>query len=113
MTFERWFGKSWGASCCELEAHAPTPVGRPCMHCREPILEGSQGLIHPVVHEVIGDKAAYSMEPVHLDCFLRTIRPHGRECPHCRGVEPRNHAPGCGMRGESGLCTCIPMPEGA
>lgn len=108
---ERWFGKSWGAACCEVEAHAPTPIGRPCMQCREPIVEGNQGLIRAVVHEVVDGKVAYSIEPVHLECFLRTIRPHGPECPHCRGLEPRLHDPEC-RRKETGLCTCIPMPEG-
>lgn len=109
---ERWFGKSWGAACCEVEAHAPTPIGRPCMQCREPIREGDQGLVHPYVrdwkHEPDGD-IRFTMEPVHLDCFLRTIRPHGPECPHCRGLEPRFHAAEC-QRSETGLCTCIPMP---
>lgn len=112
MTFDRWFGKSWGAACCEAEAHAPTPVGRPCMHCREPILEGSQGLIHPVVGERIGNMAAYSMEPTHLDCFLKTIRPHGPECPHCRGAERIDHDRDCAYRVSGDNCTCIPMPEG-
>lgn len=81
------------------------------MRCREPILEGDRGLIRPLAREVIGDQAAYSMEPMHLECFLQTILPHGPECPHCRGVEPRDHAPDCAMR-TTGLCDCQPMPEG-
>lgn len=108
---EKWFGKSWGAPCCDPNDHVPTPIGRPCMHCREPMVEGSQGLIRAVVHEVRGGKVHWTAEPSHVDCFLRTIRPHGPECPHCRGLAPRDHAPGCAMR-TTGLCDCQPMPEG-
>lgn len=107
---EKWFGDSWGAPCCEVEAHAPPPVGRPCMRCREPIKLGDQGLLHPHI-AMVGDVYTGSIEPTHLDCFLRSIRPHGPECPHCRGVEPHAHDPGCSMR-TTGLCDCQPMPEG-
>ena len=109
---ERWFGQSWGAACCDPADHAATPIGRPCTRCKEPILATDQGLIHPHLHWVEGGVGGYTLEPVHLACFLREIRPHGPECPHCRGVEPRDHDPAC-RRQETGLCSCIPMPEGA
>lgn len=105
----RWFGKSWGAACCEAEAHTETPVGVACSRCREPILEGQQGLVHPHIDMLESGAMRSMMKPVHLECFLRTIRPHGPECPHCRGLEPRFHAAEC-QRRETGLCTCIPMP---
>lgn len=108
---ERWFGQSWGATCCEPSAHVTTPVGQPCMRCREPIKLGDQGLVHPHVHEVIGGHVAYSMEPIHVACLVRSIRPHGPECPHCRGKEPDAHAPDC-QRTQTGICSCTPMPEG-
>lgn len=113
MKTHGWFGQSWGAPCCEPEDHVPTPIGRPCMRCREPIREGDQGLISPYVRdwkrEPDGD-IRVTIEPHHLDCWLKGILPHGPECPHCRGVEPRDHAPGCAMR-TTGLCDCQPMPE--
>lgn len=108
---ERWFGTSWRAPCCDPNGHVPTPVGQPCMHCREPIKLGDQGLIHTVVHEVREGQARFTREPTHLDCYLRTIRKHGPECPHCRGKNPSEHAPDC-RRNETGLCSCTPMPEG-
>lgn len=107
---EQWFGDSWGAPCCDPNDHVATPVGELCMHCREPIVLGSQGLIHSVVHAVEEGKVVWSREPTHVYCYLRTIRRHGPECPHCRGLEPREHAADCGSRGETGLCTCRPMP---
>jgi hypothetical protein len=104
----QWFGKSWGAPCCEEDEHVRTPVNEPCARCREPLREGDQGVTTLAYSERRGRHTI----AFHLDCFLGGILPHGPECPHCRGVEPRDHAPACGMRGESGLCTCIPMPEG-
>ena len=104
----RWFGDSWGAPCCEEDEHVPTPVGESCARCREMNRMGDQGIVSPLV--LVGGKLDVIAH--HLDCYLKGILPHGPECPHCRGVEPRNHAPDCGMRGESGLCTCSPMPEG-
>lgn len=107
MKTHGWFGQSCGAPCCEPEDHVPTPIGRPCLRCREPIREGDQGLISPL----ITFSGSFSIEPHHLDCWLKGILPHGPECPHCRGVEPRLHNPLC-QRNETGFCTCIPMPEG-
>lgn len=106
-----WFGQSWGAPCCEPEEHVPTPVGSPCLRCREPIREGDQGLVKPHIRDC-GGQWVGTIEPLHIECFLRSIRRHGPECPHCRGVEPRDHAPGCAMR-TTGLCDCQPMPAGA
>lgn len=109
---ERWFGASWGAPCCEAEAHAPTPVGRPCMRCKEPIREGDQGLIRAVALEVVAGTIRSAMMPMHLDCVLRSIRPHGPECPYCRGAERIDHDAECGYRVRGDLCSCRPMPAG-
>lgn len=111
MKTHGWFGQSWGAPCCDPEDHVPTPIGRPCLRCREPIREGDQGLVQPVVGAYAPSGYHYGFEPLHIDCFLKGILPHGPECPHCRGVEPRDHAEGCAMR-TTGLCDCQPMPEG-
>lgn len=107
----QWFGESWGAPCCKEDEHVPTPVGASCARCKEPIRIGDQGMISPLIEMVGG---IFTGRPIahHLDCFLKGILPHGPECPHCRGVDIDKHAPDCGARGESGLCTCQPMPEG-
>lgn len=109
----QWFGKSWGAPCCEAELHVATPVNVPCARCKEPIRPGDQGVAMPLVG-AISHRQAFSVEMLywHLDCFLGGILPHGPDCPHCRGLDIDKHAPDCGMRSEKGLCTCQPMPEG-
>lgn len=106
-----WFGKSWGAPCCEDEEHIPTPVGESCARCREPILASDSGISSPLVEGVDWTGVKWRLIHYHVGCFLKGIQPHGPECPHCRGLEPRDHAPGC-SRGETGLGDCRPMPEG-
>lgn len=103
----QWFGKSWGAPCCEEDEHVPTPLSARCVRCIEPILEGHQGIVTPLVSL----DGASTLVAYHLDCYLKGILPHGPECPHCRGVEPSKHSPDCAIR-TAGFCTCIPMPEG-
>lgn len=110
---EQWFGDSWGAPCCDPNDHAPTPVGQACMHCREPIKLGDQGLIHAVGHFNEERPLTWTMEPTHVDCYLRTIQQHGPECPHCRGAGAQiDHDRECAYRVSGGNCTCRPMPGG-
>ena len=106
----QWFGKSWGAPCCEEDEHVPTPLWAACLRCKEPIREGDQGIVTPLV-SMIGDVYTGTTCAYHLDCWTKHLLPHGPDCPHCRGVEPRAHHPGCAMR-TTGLCDCQPMPEG-
>lgn len=102
----QWFGKSWGAPCCEAELHVETPVGFTCGRCLELILDGDQGFVMP--HVRLDGKPAVMAK--HLDCFLQSILPHGKDCPHCRGVDIDKHAPDCTMK-TTGLCSCQPMPS--
>lgn len=107
MKTHGWFGQSWGAPCCEPEDHVPTPIGRPCLRCREPIREGDQGLVQPLL--ALGE---VSIEPLHIECFLRSVRPHGPECPYCRGAERIDHDAECAYRKAGGVCSCREMPSG-
>jgi hypothetical protein len=100
-----WFGKSWGAPCCEEDQHVVTPIGEPCARCREPIRAGDQGLISPLAKlDGARDVIAH-----HLDCYLKGILPHGPECPHCRGAERIDHDKGCAYRERGENCTCMPL----
>ena len=56
-----WFGKSWGAPICVEDDHIDIPIGKPCYHCDEIIVDGDQG---------ITDMQGYSW---HLECHLRGI----------------------------------------
>lgn len=69
------FGKPWDAPAAEDATLAETPVGQPCMDCREAIVEGDRGLMMPIV-----GVAGSSVQPMHLECLLRQITPHPDGC---------------------------------
>lgn len=106
----QWFGKSWGAPCCEPKDHAATPAWVQCHRCKEVIMPDDQGLITPLA-TAPGNALAPTMLAEHIDCFLWHINPHGPECPHCRGLEIDEHPRTCTMWA-GGLCNCQPMPAG-
>jgi hypothetical protein len=55
----QWFGPSWPSGICDECPQVHTPVGQPCSHCDEPIVNGDSGIV-------------YSNGPVaHRNCFLR------------------------------------------
>lgn len=103
----KWFGKSWGAPCCDPEDHVPTPVRETCLHCLELILVGDQGITAPLV---LGPDRVV-MSAAHLDCFLKRVLPHGPECPHCRGRARKDHALRCNQRQTGGDCNCIALED--
>ncbi len=103
-----WFGKSWGAPCCEDDEHFATPVRQPCMHCGEIILMGDQGMLMPVINP---DEQSASILASHLDCFLKRVLPHTRECPHCRGKARDEHATHCEHRVSGGDCNCVALED--
>lgn len=102
-----WFGKSWGAPCCDPEDHVATPIGKSCLHCGELILAGHHGFTMPLVHL---DGSA-TVEVSHYECFMRRILPHGRECPHCRGKARSEHALRCNHRQTGGDCNCVALED--
>jgi hypothetical protein len=97
----QWFGKSWGAPCCEEDEHVPVPVNELCARCRELILEGDQGVVMPFVE--LGREGTLAF---HLDCYLKGLLPHGPECPRCRGAERIDHDRECAYRVSGGNCSC-------
>lgn len=63
-----WFGPSWGAAVCEPERHKPTPIGELCLDCREPFVNGDQGLTIPGVHDGV-----FGLRSIHIACFLNEL----------------------------------------
>ena len=102
----KWFGASWGAPCCEAADHAPTPIREMCLWCDEMIKFGDQGLIMPSV----GRDGLCQTRGMHLDCYLKRVLPHTRECTHCRGKSPEEHADFCNSR-KGEMCNCISLEE--
>lgn len=52
-----------------------TPVGQRCLHCEEPIEPGDRGLMMGVVDDLVGQHVA-TVQPVHLECDLRSTLSH-------------------------------------
>lgn len=61
-----WFGKKSFSRACEESRQVPIPVGKPCLHCEEPITIDDFGYITPVVEE-----SGVRLVPYHYACFLR------------------------------------------
>lgn len=73
----------WNA---ELGPPVPTPIGEPCIRCKEPIAIEDSGVIMPLVDE---DGARAVAE--HRECFLRAIF---GSVGHQRGLCICNGGPG-------------------
>lgn len=101
-----WFGKSWGAPVCDPESRAPTPVGSKCMRCEELIATDDQGVTLPYV-----GNPGVTLAHWHLDCYLKTILPHGPDCKHCRGKEREEHHHRCAYRQVGGECNCVAIED--
>jgi hypothetical protein len=97
-----WFGKSWGAPVCDPEDHAETPVGSKCWRCKKDIAADDQGVTMPLV-----GVEGVTLIHAHLDCYVKTLLPHTRECKRCRGRERQTHAPSCEYRARGGECDCL------
>lgn len=64
----QWFGRSWGAPINAECARCATPVGEPCLHCGELIVDGDQGIVIPHCGNNTITRA-----PLHCDCHIRMI----------------------------------------
>ncbi len=56
-----------------LDSPYPTPVGQPCLWCKEPIQEGDKGVVMPNVSGIAIAEAKVSLEPTHYECLMRQI----------------------------------------
>lgn len=77
----RWFGKMYDAPMYFSTAETSTPVGIPCVHCDEVIVEGDDGVVLPgggisPVCDPFHDGRVFNEDGVpmcafHRSCFLR------------------------------------------
>lgn len=90
----QYFGDRWDAPMLDDAVQVATPVGEPCLYCREPIVAGEQGAM--VVHIYAAHAAA--IRPAHRECHLRAVlggiaHVQGR-CTCCGGqVDPDDGLP--------------------
>ncbi len=71
----RYFGQPRGAPFLADAQRVPTPVGQPCLECHEPIVEGDQGVVMPLLYEADGAPAC-RQAPEHRECMLLGVLGH-------------------------------------
>lgn len=85
----RWFGEPWPSTgqragiCDSEEYRVLTPVGKTCVGCEEPIVEGERGIVMAATEGVphafwttIAERNHASQRFVcaeHVDCFVRGV----------------------------------------
>ena len=98
-----YFGEKWDAPAWDDGVLVPTPVGERCALCEEPVEAGDSGVRNMTLREAkpgqeanvlmgSGTAAVWRSEPMHLECFLRSVRGsiahlEGR-CSRHGGAEP-------------------------
>lgn len=70
-TMTRFFGEPWDAPMVDDGNQVPTPVGEPCLHCGQAIVDGDQGFIMSVQS---ADGMAVVSQPAHWHCWLILAR---------------------------------------
>lgn len=71
-----YFGERWDAPLLDGRIHqVPTPVGDHCLYCTEPIEAGDRGLLRACIRDnaSLNGLTDGSVEPVHLECELRSV----------------------------------------
>lgn len=71
------FGKLWDAPVCDDATQTDTPVGTHCLRCDEPIVQGDQGFVWPMV---VGEIEDWTLTAMHRECFM------SETCGHTVGV---------------------------
>jgi len=65
------FGPPWDAPVYEDSEHVPTPVGRPCLDCGNPIKKRDQGYLIPFMR----GNGVVTIEAHHRLCFHQHVIP--------------------------------------
>lgn len=92
-----YFGERWDAPMLNPPdddspppVHCPTPVGEPCLFCKELIAMGDRGLI--VGASMITVPIHHGAAPIHIECeMLGTIGHIYAVCP-CTGFDTTSRA---------------------
>jgi hypothetical protein len=98
-----YFGDNWGSPRLDGDAqHVDTPIGRPCLQCREPIEPGDQGFIQQIMRPdaaVTGPPVPTVMpshtiteEAIHAECEALGIVGHQLGVCTCTGHDTTSRA---------------------
>lgn len=89
-----YFGEPWDVPAVDEGVQGPTPVGRRCIHCPDPIEDGDQGFMMGTVRLGKDGEPVGSLEPVHRECHLRSVTgsiAHLEGKCICHGVTGSDH----------------------
>lgn len=79
-----YFGYAWPAGVERVGVvEVPTPVGAPCLRCRQPMAEGDQGYVRAVLR----DEGEATDEPVHVECEALGLTGHAFGVCSCTGYD--------------------------
>lgn len=101
-----YFGPRWHAPILDDARHAPTPVGHPCLRCREPIADGDRGFVRAVWRrsgmpvdaatlanpEDLPPDGVASIEPIHAECEAIGVVGHQYGVCTCTGWDTSSRA---------------------
>lgn len=87
MNSTLFFGPRWDAPIVDDAQPTPTPVGKPCYHCGEPVQAGDRGFLRAVVRMDEHGQPYGSTEPTHAECDLRGTVGHQVGVCHCTGYD--------------------------
>jgi hypothetical protein len=80
----RYFGDPWDAPIVAHAEPIATPVGRSCIICGEPIVQGEQGIMMPVFYRGPDGATVARLEPEHRGCALLGLVGHLAGTCFCR-----------------------------
>jgi hypothetical protein len=80
-----YFGERWDAPLVDEAKQVPTPVGQTCYACGELIAEGDRGLMRGCMRLGEDGQPVGSIEPVHVECDLRSVLGHQMGVCPCTG----------------------------
>ncbi len=67
---------------------APTPIGRPCLYCGEPIADDDRGLLTAVVSDLSFPRpAGGEIVAVHAECEILPLIGHAHGVCACNGYD--------------------------
>lgn len=80
-----YFGEKWDAPRLDPTEgvqimQVPTPLGKPCLWCQQPIELGDRGLMQPTVRQ-----AGSTLEPAHMECDMLPVVGHQMGVCTCTG----------------------------
>jgi hypothetical protein len=82
-----FFGRRWDAPIVDYARQVETPTGQSCLDCAEPIEEGDRGFLRGCVRLGDNGETIGSVEPIHVECDLRSHQGHTLGFCHCTGYE--------------------------